>query len=205
LGLPRRLFLERSIALSQAILDELRALKQVIEDTTGLASRWSGNVLVLDSEAIEMMSGKRALAEKRWNCDIVVNGALAGSPLRWRTFIHELLHSVSVGMNPGDYLRFRGWEEGTVEILQRRLRPQIMGRLDIVVEEEVFHTVESLWVYNDYIEALERMRAALQEDDMAFYMTLLHTPLAMRMHYACHLSSDPAYRRLAALACGKLR
>ena len=74
-----------------------------------------------------------------------------------------------------------------------------------LVDEEVFQPVESLWVYNNYIEALEMLRLALHEDDTTFYITLLHTPLAMRMQYAYNLSDAPDYRRLAALACGKLR
>lgn len=191
--------------MSQTILSELRSLIHIIEDITGLASRWSGNIFVLDNEAIQLVSGRQALAEKRWNCDIVVNSILIEEPLRWRTLIHELLHSVSVGMNPGDYQRFRGWEEGTVEVLQRRMRPQILSQLGIVVEENIFQTVESQWVFNNYIEALETLRQALHEDEIAFYLTLLRTPLAMRLQYVYNLSNAPDYHRLAALSSGKLR
>lgn len=71
---------------------------------------------------------RRVLGEKRWGCDILFHADLTNNPLRWRTLLHEVLHSVSAGMTEQDYRRFRGWEEGVVEWLQRRWRPNCCNR-----------------------------------------------------------------------------
>ena len=160
---------------------------------------------MIDSHDLHIRTGRDILAEKQWGCDIIVNAAIATEPIRWRTLIHEMLHSVSVGMREVDYKRFRGWEEAVVEQLQRRLRPQILNRIGVNVAEPVFTQIETFWVYNSYIEAMESLRTYLVQEETSFYMELLKTPLADRLAHAYAQNGSEAYRRLFARAIGKLR
>lgn len=185
------------------IEDELFAIQAAVEEWTGLTSRWQGTVTLFDD--ISMRRGQGALAEKAWSCEIRLAQALALSPLRWRTLIHEMLHSVSVGTNEEAYKRFIGWEEAVVEQLQRLLRPRILTRLAVSVPEALFVEVERHWRYNVYIEAMESLRQSLAQDDLSFYLELLQIPLADRLSHTYFRSGTREYRRLFAAASGKLR
>lgn len=96
---------------------------------------------------------------KPFRCDIVINKTLSEQDLRWRTLIHEMLHTFSAGYNPQDYQALRGWEEGVVEQLQRLLRPAVLAKLGVSVSEKVFEQVEDGHEYQKYVRALESMRA----------------------------------------------
>ena len=109
------------------VRDELNAVKEAVEQLTGLRSRWSGNVILMAPQEIVALKGALVSAEKRWACDVLVNTDIVNSPVRWRTYIHETLHSVSVGLSEGDFSRFRGWEEGVVEQTQRLLRERVLS------------------------------------------------------------------------------
>jgi hypothetical protein len=191
--------------LEESLRRELEALRDTVEELTGLSSRWNGTVVVMESAEIALLQGKALLAEKQWDCTILVNSALAGIPLRWRTLSHEVLHSVSAGINEVHYKQFKGWEEGVVESLQRLLRPQILSHIGVNVPESVFTPVETLWLFNGYIEALESLRNYVELPKEQFYLELIKTPLADRMAAAYRLGSGKEYQRLFALACGKLR
>lgn len=118
---------------------------------------------------------------KPFTCRIVINTGLIGQPVRWRTLIHEALHSFSAGYNSADYQKWRGWEEGVVEQLQRLLRPLVLDRFGVVVDEDVFAQVESEHAFNPFMAALERLRTALgAEDPRIFYVGLLGTPIKDR-------------------------
>ncbi len=74
---------------------EIAQVVLVVEELTGLPSRWSGRVeLVPDAE----FRGK-----KLFSCSILLDTAVAQHPVRWRTLIHEALHSVSAGYTRADY------------------------------------------------------------------------------------------------------
>jgi len=191
--------------LSENIAGELYAIRIVVEELTGLPSRWSGKVVVIDSLESQILKGRDVLAEKQWDCGIIVNASIAMESIRWRTLIHEMLHSVSVGMRETDYKRFRGWEEAVVEQLQRCLRPQILNQIGVDVAETVFAQAETFWLYNRYIEAMESLRKYLGQEETSFYLELLKIPLADRLAYVYAQNSSEAYRRLFALAIGKLR
>ena len=191
--------------LIENIAGELYAVRTAVEELTGLSSRWSGKVIVIDSQELQILKGRDILAEKQWNCDIIVNASITMEPIRWRTLIHEMLHSVSVGMREAEYKRFRGWEEAVVERLQRNLRPQILNRIDVNVPETVFTQMETFWMYNSYIEAIESLRKYLGQEEISFYLELLKIPLVDRLAHVYALDSSDAYRRLFALALGKLR
>ena len=152
----------------------------------------------MTTEEILFVKGKNVLAEKQWGCSILVNSSIVDDPIRWRTLIHEMLHSVSVGTNEENYKRLRGWEEGVVEQLQRLLRPEILFRLNIAVPETTFTPAEAIWPYNSYIAAMERLRNYLKAD-------LLRTPLADRLSYARLLDASSEYLRVFAAASGRLR
>jgi hypothetical protein len=113
----------------EQIRGELERLQPLVEEITGLRSRWNG--------AVELVPTPGYRGAKRFSCAIVLDASLVGDDTRWRTSIHELLHSVSAGYVPSDYRSLRGWEEGVVEQLQRLIRPSLLARVGVVVPEEV--------------------------------------------------------------------
>jgi hypothetical protein len=159
-------------ALEAQIAGELRQILPIIEEVTGLASRWNGT--------LELVPEANFKGKKPFSCSILMETALARQDIRWRTSLHELLHSVSAGYNSGDYNAYLGWEEGIVEQLQRIIRPEVLERLGIVLPEEVFQSWETVHPYNRYIVALEQIRMVLQQPDREFYIGLLHTPIRQR-------------------------
>jgi len=145
---------------------------RIVEELTGLPSRWIGQVeLVPDAE----FRGK-----KLFSCSILLDAAVAQHPVRWRTLIHEALHSVSAGYIRADYDTLIGWEEGTVEQLQRLLRRRVLDALGVDVAEEVFAETEAKYPFNPYISALEDVRNVLEAPPLDFYLRLLSTPIAQR-------------------------
>jgi hypothetical protein len=131
---------------------------------------------------VEHVQGVDYKGLKSFTCTIKINVALIGQDLRWRTLIHEGLHSVSVGLSQTDYQQFRGWEEGVVEQLQRLLRPQILAELNVAIREEIFSQDEGKNRFNIYMDALESLRQSVEEghDPQTFYLWLLTVPLRER-------------------------
>jgi hypothetical protein len=159
------------------IAEELRRILPIIEELTGLASHWNGTVL--------LVPGANFKGKKRFSCGMEIDAAIAAEDTRWSTLIHEVLHSVSAGYNRDDYQAFRGWEEGTVEQLQRLFRPHVLARLAVPVTTMRFADLDRYHRYNDYIEALEAIREALggdttPPDQIGFYRDLLATPIRNR-------------------------
>lgn len=191
--------------MQYAIADELEAIRVEVERLTGLRSRWNGQVTILRGEDMRLMQGKGALAEKQWSCGILVSAEIADADIRWRTLIHEMFHSVSVGLTMPEYQRLRGWEEGVVEALQRLWRPQILANLHVTISEDVFTLWEKQWVFHRYIDALEGLRQHLGIASTDFYLALLKTPLPERLGYTRSLDASPEFLRLIALASGRLR
>ncbi len=132
--------------------EELEQVCRALTERLGRPLRWSGRV--------ETTEDSRIRGAKPFRCDIVINIGLAGKAERWRTLIHEMLHTFSAGYQPLDYVAFRGWEEGVVEQLQRILRPEILAEIGIAIEETVFAAVEAAHEYAEYMGALEAMREA---------------------------------------------
>ena len=190
---------------SETIVQELQELRSVVEELTGLPSRWNGSVSIVDAASMQLLTGTLAMAQKEWSCAIAVNEIILGEDSRWRSLLHEMLHSVSVGMNREDYTRLKGWEEGVVEQVQRQIRPLVLSRLDVNIPEEVFVPFELNWPYNRYISALEEIRSYLGYPLDSFYLALLRTPLAERIAYVRNLSNSPDFLRVLAQALGKLR
>ncbi|MBV9851189.1 MAG: hypothetical protein JO250_16085 [Armatimonadetes bacterium] len=154
------------------IQDELSRIVTSLESITGRKSRWTGNVMLSNDPSFR---GKMS-----WNGDIVFRDSIVQQDLRWRTVIHEALHTLSVDLIPSSYFDLLGWEEGVVEKLQRLLRPVILTQLGVRVPEAVFVPVEAGHEYNAYIDALESVRGALSAPDSAFYLDLLAVPLKDR-------------------------
>ena len=154
------------------VRQEITQVVSIVEELTGLPSRWNGQVeLVPDAE----FRGK-----KLFSCAILLDTAVAQRPVRWRTLIHEALHSVSMGYIRADYDALIGWEEGTVEQLQRLLRRQVLDALAVDVPEGVFVEAEANYSFNPYIAALEDVRNALEVPSPEFYLRLLNTPIGQR-------------------------
>src|SRR5687767_14571263 len=132
---------------STTIIEELESLRREIELLTGLTSRWNGNVILAPADA-----PYRGL--KPFRCDVHLRADLVYAEVRWRTLIHELLHSVSAGYNQTDYNALKGWEEGVIEQTQRLLRGRILRNMGVIVDEAVFAEVEQEATFNAYIEVL---------------------------------------------------
>ena len=162
-------------ALQAQIQDEIAQVIAILEDITSLTSRWTGRVLISEDESFR---GKMI-----WNGDIAVKRSVVPTDLRWRTSIHEALHTFSHGLKPGDYSQLPGWEEGIVEGSQRLLRPSILARLNVRVNESTFQPAEARHEYNRYINALESMRLALNAPHVKFYLDLLAVALKDRPQY----------------------
>jgi hypothetical protein len=100
--------------------------------------------------------------------------------LRWPTLIHEAFHCFSVERNADASVRYRGYEEGVVEQLQRLFRSELLAYLGVIVAPEALIDRDAHSAYTDYIEALESMRTAIGTEQKAFYLELLTTPLEQR-------------------------
>ena len=113
-------------------------------------------------------------------------------------------------MNAQDYGTYLGWEEATIEALQRQLRPEVLTRLGVTIAEATFVSVEASWLYEGYVGALRQIAAefiAVPETD--FFKTLLRVPLRERKAYVFawgkRAASDfEAFKRVYAAASGLL-
>jgi hypothetical protein len=176
--------------IADRIRQELKLIQPVVEQLTRLRSRWNGQV--------ELITDPGFRGKKLFSCAIVLDAALAENRVRWRTALHEMLHSVSAGYTQADYLALVGWEEGVVEQLQRIIRPAALSQLGILVSEEVFQAAEDHHLFNRHIAALEQMRTALSLPLLDFYLDLLRRPLRDRPAYIFGLGNRlPAARRTA--------
>jgi hypothetical protein len=153
---------------------ELEAIMPLVSALTGLPTRWSGGVELVDTVEFK--------GKKRFTCDIQIAADLAEQDVRWPTLIHESLHCHSVGYNGNDYRDFRGWEEGVVEQLQRVFRSQILTAIGISVSnlETVFGIADSQHPFNDRVQALEAIRLCLMVPNLTFYRQLLAIPISQR-------------------------
>ena len=162
--------------LEAQVSTELQQIMPLVSALTGLPARWSGRV--------ELVAEADFQGKKRFSCDIQLDAAVAGQDVRWATLIHESLHCHSTGYNGTDFRKYRGWEEGVVEQLQRLFRPRILSSLGVSVEEAVFQKPAEAHRFNRYIRVLENLRLALPQftdDQAAFYKALLATPICDRV------------------------
>lgn len=163
-------------ALTAQIRDELARIVPIVSELTGLPSNWSGRV--------ELVDDARFRGRKPFGCDIELRTSLARQDARWRTLIHETLHTVSVGFNRADFQANVGWEEGVVEQLQRLLRQDVLARLSIKVAETAFAPSEDMLRLNNYIDALERIRQTLAiADQKRYYIDLLSVAVRDRQRH----------------------
>jgi hypothetical protein len=138
----------------------------------GLPSRWNGEVEIVDNPF------HAALA--RFDGTIEISLATWAEPnRRLRTTIHEALHQISQPTKAA-YRHLPGWEEGVVEQMQRLLRKRVETELGTNLDERFHLAVDAGHVYNEYIAALEDVRAALGEHENRFYRMLLATRLPDR-------------------------
>lgn len=150
-----------------------RQIIQALEDILGRPSRWNGNL------ALERELSYSGMAH--YDGSITISELVCADPnLRWRTLIHEALHTFSPQYTRHEFLMARGWEEGVVEQMQRLLRPQVMAALGVEVDEAELATVEASHSYNVFITLLEDLRQRLGDTPFSFYRMLLASPLLER-------------------------
>lgn len=196
----------------EAITGEIGRVVAEVERMTGLRSRWNGGVTVLDDLTAAMFSRAAFFARKDWSCAITILDPVATAPTRWRTLIHEALHSVSVGLTAQSYAQAPLWEEAVVENLQRLYRPPLLRSLGMDAPESLFEAEEVNWRFAPALAAMLRISAALAATGMSdtqFLERLLRTPLADRKAIALLMgrqTSDFAlFKRIYAEASGYLR
>ena len=199
----------------RTIIEEVRQIIAFVEEVTGLPSRWNGGLLILDdgtgeTQTAQMLSRVSYLAKKEWSCGITVLASVLQDDQRWRTLLHEGLHSVSVGLTEPDYQRLRLWEEAVVESLQRLYRPLLFTRLGLDVPESRFNGLEATWLYNHAMAALGRIAAERPEVPVRdFLEAMLRTPLPERPAFAFEWGRQAAdfdhFKRVYAAASGLLR
>jgi len=172
---------QRERLTRERLTEEIGRVVAEVEQLTGLRSRWNGTVTVLDDRTAALFSPEPYSAKKEWSCSITVVTSVAAEDGRWRTLIHEALHSVSIGLTPQSFLLFPYWEEGVVENLQRLYRPILLKRLGLAVTEAAFTATEAEWRYSAPVDALRRIMAELPATgEQEFMERLLRVPLASR-------------------------
>ena len=164
----------------------MRQIIAFVEEATGLPSRWNGGLLILEDgtdevRTAQMLARVPYLAKKERSCSITVVESILQDDQRWRTLLHEGLHSVSVGLMRDSYDRFAPWEEAVAESLQRLYRPPLFQQLGMDVPDSRFMALEAIWPYNRAMEALGRIAAERPEVQVReFLEEMLRTPLPDR-------------------------
>jgi hypothetical protein len=105
----------------------------------------------------------------------------AGGAVRYRTLIHEALHSFSPLMTPRQYQDMIGWEEGVVESLQRLLRQAVLRIIGLAIPDADFAAIDESHKFNPYLAVLEELRAGTSLAATEFYVRLLSTPVGQRV------------------------
>ena len=199
----------------QTIIEEVRRVVTFVEETTGLPSRWNGGLLILADSTDEAWSAQvmprvSYRAKKEWSCSITVMESIVQDDQRWRTLLHECLHSVSIGLTEPSYQRLRLWEEPVVESLQRLYRPLLFRHLSLVVDERQFQPPETTWLYNQAIDALKRIATQRPEVPLRqFLEEMLRIPLPNRPAFVFDWGRGAAdfehFKRVYAAASSVLR
>lgn len=141
-----------------------------------VVSRWNGEAELEEfafHAGVIRPDGKIGLLRVVWE----QKGAV-----RYRTLIHEALHSFSHPYTIHEYRDYIGWEEGVVEALQRLLRQEVLGRIGISVAEESFLPIDRVHPFNIYIAELEKLRQETDLSPEAFFIPLLLSPLPQRLN-----------------------
>lgn len=206
---------KQSAGMGRTIIEEVRQIIIVVEELTGLPSRWNGGVLILadasgEATTVGMLSRVPFLAKKEWSCGITVMESVLSDDRRWRTLLHEALHSVSVGLTEPDYRRLRPWEESVVESLQRLYRPALFNSLGLDIPAEWYAAQEAIWPYNPAVEALSRILAERPDvPAQEFLEQMLRTPLPNRpafvFEWGRQANDFEHFKRVYAAASGMLR
>lgn len=143
---------------------------------TRLSTRWTGVLIVRGLDF-------GPAGQKHGWCGISIRDDVLTVPeYRWSTMIHEGLHSVSAAFSSArlDPTNQR-WEEAIVEQTQRILRPDLLTRLEVTLDEALVRARDDAHRYNTYIRALEIQRNAESREAREFYLELLGSPPQMRV------------------------
>ena len=199
----------------RTIIEEIRQITAFVEGATGLPSRWNGGLLILADGTDEAWTAQALprvsyRAKKDWNCSITVVESVLQDAQRWRTRLHEILHSGSVGLTEPLYQQYAPWEEAVVESLQRLYRPLLFRHLGLRAEEEQFQALETTWRYQLAVEALGKIAAERPEvPNRDLLEAMLRTPLPDRPAFAFAWGRQAAdfhrFKRVYAAASSLLR
>lgn len=151
----------------------LRHIVDVLEELFGRTSRRNGRAMLVQNLSFS--------GAAHYDGSVSINETVYADPnLRWRTLLHEALHTFSPQYTRFEYSMAQGWEEGVVEQMQRLIRPQVFAALGIAVDEKILFDTEAKHSYNAYIAVLEDIRLCLRDTPFSFYRMLLACPLMER-------------------------
>ena len=204
-----------SSSAGRTIIAELRQITAFVEAATGLPSRWNGGLRILadgtdEAWAAQALPRVSYRAKKEWDCSITVAESVLQDDQRWRTLLHEILHSVSAGLTEPMYQQYAPWEEAVVESLQRLYRPLLFQQLGLDFEEEPSQALEATWRYGRAVEAVGKIAAERPEVPVRnFLEAMLRTPLPERPAFAFEWGRQSAdfdhFKRVYAAASSLLR
>jgi SPP1 gp7 family putative phage head morphogenesis protein len=107
----------------EKLKSSLRSIVPIVERLTGLTSTWNGSVFVFESPEYD--------GSKPFSCAIGLRNAIIGTDDLLRTQVHELMHSVSVGVSASTFREYGAWDEAVVEVAGRLLLPGIGKQVGI--------------------------------------------------------------------------
>jgi hypothetical protein len=171
LGIPD----PRGIPTPERALDDTRQIVALVEQETGLTSRWSGEIRFTSAP------GTAFLARKLPECPIEFHTDLLGDIEFYYAALEEALHSVSV-LTPSpvwDLNPFEGVEEAVVGAMVELLKLPLRR---LYTQDEMLLTLSTRTVnhYQTNMAALGQLRRLADREHWLFYRGLLATPLARR-------------------------
>jgi hypothetical protein len=184
-----------------------RRLQEALPVGQTIRSRWNGAVALLSEEEALRAKARFRLEDGA----ILVAADLMGQGVRWRTFIHELLHAHSLVRTPLEYDAAVGWEEGVVEYLQRSWRDSIFHEVGLEVDPEALSDADADWddAYGSALKDLEFLRHEVRRagNPSAFYVELLTVPVGERYTFLLQQVMPPntGEKRQGLFALSKVR
>lgn len=174
-------------AAPERVQRDTRTIIDVVERSVGRASTWRAPVLIEHGIGGALVTWRGVIhidergldqeveADRRYGVDALIT--------------HEVMHTVSAGVTPGDFSQWIGWEEGVAEGMRRVIQPEVFRALGYSPEGTRYalgaigdtpDTPRDSVMYGTYLNRLERARGILALDALTFYRTLIRTPVRHR-------------------------
>ncbi|MDQ3815416.1 MAG: hypothetical protein M3347_15975 [Armatimonadota bacterium] len=200
---------EEIAAIHRQVSDDVAKVAGEVRTLLTTPSNWSGRVRVAGQRQL------RGMGIYFPNGDIGIAAEILDEPHRyWPAVICETIHAHSPGNVHRSFVFaiYPGLEEGLNEKLQRLLRPRILRRLGVQVDEQALLHRDENHAFNRFVDALEAIRVAAgpqAADPLDFYQRMLEQPIddriAWLMSLSRHPDAFPGFDRVFAANLGLLR